>query len=49
VNAEVVGRWWQNVLRGEDADVEALWACAAFELWAQRFLDASRVKEPVKP
>ncbi|OFW18871.1 MAG: asparagine synthase (glutamine-hydrolyzing) [Acidobacteria bacterium RIFCSPLOWO2_12_FULL_66_21] len=38
-DAKVVGRWWKSLLQGEAQNVEALWICAAFELWAQRFLD----------
>jgi asparagine synthetase B (glutamine-hydrolysing) len=39
VDMAPVDRWWQQLKAGSAANVEALWICAAFELWAQCFLD----------
>jgi len=39
VDAKIVGGWWEGVIKGQSANVEELWICAAFELWAQLFLD----------
>lgn len=45
VDGAAVNRWWQRLVRGHASNVEALWICAAFELWAQCFLD--RAARPV--
>jgi asparagine synthase (glutamine-hydrolysing) len=41
VDGAAVDQWWQRLRAGDGANVEALWICAAFELWAQCFLDRS--------
>ena len=49
VNARVVRQWWNNLPNLNDACVEALWICISFELWAQQFLDVSRLARSPSP
>lgn len=46
MDGKIVSRWWRDLVRGTDKDVEAMWICAAFELWAQQFLDVDHHKPP---
>jgi asparagine synthetase B (glutamine-hydrolysing) len=46
VQADIVDRWWTNAKNLPRSIDEKLWISIAFELWAQRFLDAPRAQAP---
>ena len=44
IDANVVERWWRDSLHGNDELSESIWIGAAFEIWAQQFLDGNRLR-----
>ena len=45
VEAHVMEKWWRNLASEPPGTAEALWNGIAFEVWAQRFLDAPRTAQ----
>ena len=48
-DARVVEEWWRDVDRLPSSTVEALWIVAAFEMWAQQFVDHKKVAIGTQP
>jgi asparagine synthase (glutamine-hydrolysing) len=43
MKGKVVESWWRDSLNGNDDVIDSIWICAAFEIWAQQFLERNRL------
>jgi len=49
VQADVVRNWWENLAKLQSGMDETLWISIAFELWAQKFVDAPPPRQSPQP